>query len=94
MAIGQCVWTRSHTFPWLGKTYRQHERFFLVNIERHEVDVASHTEEEKVALIEHRWWSADSIRHASEESFAPRQLGVRLDELLVGRPAEPIDVGT
>lgn len=93
VAIGPCVWTRSHTFPWLGKTYRQHERFFVVKIDRHQVDVASHTEEEKVALTEHRWWSADSIRQAAGESFAPRQLGLRLDELLAATPAEPIDVG-
>lgn len=91
--IGPCVWTRSHTFPWLGKTYRQHERFFLVYIEHHEVDVTAHTEDEKVALTGHRWWSAESIQQATEELFAPRQLGSRLSELLVGLPASPIDVG-
>ena len=91
--IGPCVWTRSHTFPWLGKTYRQHERFFLVQVEGHDVDIAAHTEEEKIALTEHRWWSAESIREATEEYFAPRQLGQWLAALITATPAEPLDVG-
>lgn len=93
VAIGPCVWTRSHTFPWLGKTYRQHERFFLVRVDGHDVDCAAHTEDEQQVLTEHRWWSAESITQASDEYFAPRQLGTRLDELLANHPATPIDVG-
>ena len=91
--IGPCVWTRSHTFPWLGKTYRQHERFFLVRVEGHDVNVAWHTDEEKVALTDHRWWSAGAIQQATAECFAPRQLGQRLHELLAATPDHPIDVG-
>ena len=93
VAIGPCVWTRSHTFLWLGKIYRQHERFFLVRVDGHEVDEASHTEDEKLALIEHRWWSAQAIRQAIDLSFAPSRLGDCLDALLSCWPAEPIDVG-
>lgn len=91
--IGPCVWTRSHTFPWLGKTYRQHERFFLVQVDEHEVDYAAHTADEQQVLTEHRWWSAKAIMQASAEHFAPSQLGLRLDELFANRPAQPIDVG-
>ena len=91
--IGPCVWTRSHTFPWLGKTYRQHERFFLVRVDGHEVDCTAHTEDEQRVLTQHRWWSAAAIRQASTEAFAPRRLGALLDDLLLACPAAPVDVG-
>ncbi len=94
VAIGPCVWTRSHTFPWLGKLYRQHERFFLVRVDGHEVDNASHTEGEKLALIDHRWWSAQAIRQATDRSFAPSRLGDCLEQILSRIPAKPIDVGS
>lgn len=92
--LGPCVWTRTHTFPWLGKTYRQRERFYLVHIDGHDVNVSEHTEEEQVVLTEHRWWSAQEILSASEVSFAPGRLGECFASLLEGGPpAEPIDVG-
>ena len=93
VAIGRCVWRRSHTFPWMGRVYRQHERFFLVRIPSHEVDIAMHTDEERVALTTHRWWTAEQIQQASIEYFAPRQLGTRLTDLIEAIPTEPIDVG-
>ena len=92
--LGPCVWRRTHTFPWLGKHYRQHERFFLLQIEQHEVITAAHTEEEKLALTAHRWWSVEEIAQATDESFAPRQIGSCLHRVLMeGPPTEPIDVG-
>lgn len=91
--IGPCIWTRTHTFPWLGKMYRQHERFFLVRVDGHEVDRGAHTQEELQVLTHHRWWSAEKIKQATGESFAPRRLGRHLGELLSGCPTEPIDVG-
>ncbi|MFK7789556.1 MAG: NUDIX hydrolase [Phycisphaeraceae bacterium] len=93
VALSPCIWQRSHTFPWLGKTYRQHERFFLVQIESHTVDIGAHTEDEKLALTEYRWWSTTDIKQATETFFAPSRLGVCLDELLANRPSKPIDVG-
>lgn len=91
--IGPCVWYRSHTFPWQGKMYRQHERFFLVRVESHEVDIAAHTEDEKLALTEFSWWSVDAINAASDINFAPSRFGICLRELLRTIPLEPIDVG-
>lgn len=93
VGVGPCVWTRTHTFPWLDVTYRQHERFFVLRVDGHEVDATAHTKEEQAVLIESRWWSAQSIIQ-STESFAPQRLGVRLTELLQRVPSEPIDVSS
>ena len=47
-----------------------------------------------LALAEHRWWSATEIQAAAGETFAPRRLGVLLEQLLrEGPPSAPIDVG-
>lgn len=91
--LGSCVWMRSHTFPWMGRMYRQHERFFLVRVDDHAVDVACHTEEEQAALTEHRWWSVAAIQGATDDFFAPRSIGRLLSALLVELPKQPIDVG-
>lgn len=93
--LGPCVWTRSHTFPWLGRTYRQHERFFLLRVASHTVDPASHTDEELEVLIEHRWWSVEQLMEAAHESFAPRRIAGWMEQLLEhGGAAEPVDVGS
>lgn len=95
VALSEAVWTRTHTFSWLGQTYRQHERFFLLRIDRHDVNIAGHTDEERQVLTEHRWWSTDEIIAASEANFAPSRLGVCLQTLLCSDlPNEPIDVGS
>jgi len=92
--LGPCVWTRTHTFPWLGRTYRQRERFYLVRIDTHAVDPVGRTEDELMVLIEHRWWSASDIVSAGDASFAPRRLGEFLSALVAGPlPSTPIDVG-
>ena len=92
--IGPCVWKRTHTFPWMGRTLRQRERFFLMRVEGHEVDPVGHTQEELMVLTDHRWWSVQEIRGATDERFAPRRLGDLLSALLSGpTPKEPIDVG-
>ena len=93
--LGPCIWTRSHTFPWLSKTYRQHERFYLLRIDGHEVDLAGHTEEELVVLTEHRWWRLDDLLTAQRKlAFAPRRIGDLLVPILRGQlPDTPVDVG-
>lgn len=94
ITLGACVWQRTHTFPWLGKTYRQHERFYLMRCDGHAVDPACQTREELMVLTESRWWSAEAIRTARDESFAPRGLGDWLGRLLrEGEPESPWDVG-
>jgi ADP-ribose pyrophosphatase YjhB (NUDIX family) len=94
VALGPCVWTRSHTFPWLGAMYRQHERFYLLRVDRYDVDVSEHTETEQTVLTEHRWWSASAIAEAQDEYFAPSQLSACFASLLIQVPSGPIDVGS
>ena len=93
-ALGPCVWHRVHTFPWMDKVYRQHERFYLLRCNQHTVDPAEHTPEELIVVTESRWWSARAIDEAAEEHFAPRGIATWLKKLLrEGAPRSPWDVG-
>ena len=93
VGLGPCVWVRTHTFPWLGRTYRQRERFYLVRIDSHAVELGGHTEEEQAVLTDHRWWSVGQIGSAEGVAFAPREIGRHLAALIGRAPSgPPIDV--
>ena len=92
--LGPCVWTRTHTFPWLNRLYRQQERFYLVRCAGHAVCPMQRTQEELMVLTEHRWWSAPELAAAAGEHFAPRRIAELLEQLLIRPlPHAPIDVG-
>jgi TDG/mug DNA glycosylase family protein len=88
--LGPCLWERSFTFPQLGSWRVQHERCFLVRVQRAEVEVQLLTGEDVHSA---RWFSAAEIV-ASDELFAPGALGELLAGVLRdGPPAEPVDAG-
>ncbi|MGB0767147.1 MAG: NUDIX hydrolase [Phycisphaeraceae bacterium] len=91
--LGPCVWKRSHTFPWLGQRYRQHERFYFARIASHDVRTDAHTADEQRVLTAYRWWSIDEIRCATRTHFAPRRIADLLADLLKAMPTGTIDVG-
>lgn len=98
LELGPCVWTRSATFPWLQRTICQHERFYVCRIDqrRREPSAVTHTPDELLYLLGHRWWSPADIEDAIQQGtrFAPRRFAQCLQELLRdGCPATPIDVG-
>lgn len=93
--LGPHLWSRTHTFPWLGRVLRQHERFYLCRLDA-PIEVKRHlnTPDEMNFLTGHRWWSAAELRAATDERFAPRHLGALLDDLLrTGAPRQPQEIG-
>ncbi len=69
----------------------QTEVFFVARTDAFEVDISAFTEEEKVTMVDHRWWTAEEIR-ATEEWIWPKEL---LDLIrLVDRPhLWPLELG-
>jgi len=93
--IGPLIWVREHVFPMphSGQPMRQRERFYLVRVEQHDVDVSGWDDFERTFMGEHRWWTLAEVQ-ASHDEFAPHRLGDFLADLLGGRiPPEPIDTG-
>jgi 8-oxo-dGTP pyrophosphatase MutT (NUDIX family) len=93
--IGPLIWVRDHVFPMphSGQAMRQRERFYLVRVEQHEVDVSGWDDFERTFMGEHRWWTISEVQ-ASNDEFAPHRLGHFLADLVSGHiPSEPVDTG-
>ena len=91
---GPCVWERTHEIAYGHRRFRQHERFYLVRVDTFDIDTSRMQDYETTDLAEHRWWSGTEI-DASDDRFAPVELGRLLEPLVAGEmPAEPIDIGT
>ncbi len=70
----------------------QDEAFFLAMVRPFDVDISAHTEDERLTLMQHRWWSHDDLRH-TDEWIWPQEL-VEIWSL-VGEPDRwPVDLGT
>ena len=59
------------------KVVDQTEVFYLVRAQAFEVDTSGHTEEERLTVVELRWWSQESLAATTDDVW-PRDL----DELL------------
>jgi 8-oxo-dGTP pyrophosphatase MutT (NUDIX family) len=93
--IGPPIWVREHVFllPGSGNLLRQHERYYLVRVDRHEVDVSGWDDFERAFMGEHRWWTIDEVAGSADE-FAPHRLARFLADIVNGQiPAEPLDTG-
>lgn len=92
VALGPCVWTRRHVFPWRVAPIDQRERFYVVRVTDTTLARDGWTPSEVVNTTDVRWWSVDEIA-ASDEWFAPRTLAALLPPILAGKyPPEPIGV--
>ena len=93
--IGPQIWYREVLFPLpsTGEPLRQFEKYYLVRVDQHEVDVAGWDDFEKDFMGEHRWWTLDELQE-SDADFAPRRLPALLGGVLGGQiPQQPLDAG-
>jgi double-stranded uracil-DNA glycosylase len=77
-SVGPLVWERTHAIPWGTHLVRQHERFYLVRVERHEVAPAVDLAEENVTG--HRWWTLAELE-AADERISPPELAALVRSL-------------
>jgi 8-oxo-dGTP pyrophosphatase MutT (NUDIX family) len=92
-ALSPAVWSRDVAFMWDGLVERHVERFFLIRVESHDVDITRFEAAEAAVIQAHRWWALDEII-GSDEVFAPADFGALLGRLLRGEmPSSPVVVG-
>jgi TDG/mug DNA glycosylase family protein len=88
---GPEIWTRDHTFAWMGRILRAREQIHLVRVENH--DPVPSVDLEAEGVHELRWWTLAELE-AAEETLVPERLAHYVRELLEhGPPPEPVDVG-
>jgi len=92
--FGPPLWTREHTFSWVGRRIRQRETYYLVRTDQFEPTMNGNPEKVEIdAFRGFRWWTTPEI-HGSNELFVPQRLGELLDDLIRhGPPEEPVRVG-
>jgi ADP-ribose pyrophosphatase YjhB (NUDIX family) len=94
LELGPHIWNRRDVFEWRGALLEVQERWYLSWIsDVFDLDDAGWTPEERVDIIDHRWWSLDELI-ATTEPLVPRALATLVRELLRdGAPREPMEVG-
>ncbi len=80
-ALGAPVHDRVADFTFLGGDYRQHETYFLLRVDAHEVDTSTPDHVADPGITGHRWWPRAELRGTGEAVF-PVELPDLLDRLL------------
>jgi double-stranded uracil-DNA glycosylase len=89
--LGPEIWTREHTFAWMGRILRQREHIHLVRVEQ--LEPAPTIDLRPEGVHELRWWTLFELA-TTEETLVPKRFPEFLRELLEhGSPPNPIDVG-
>lgn len=92
--LGPPVWERTCVFPFGPRTYRQHELFYLVRVDAHDVDVSGFTALEQRVVHEHRWWTTAELATTAERVY-PTTMAAELARLLRdGPPPRPREVAS
>jgi 8-oxo-dGTP pyrophosphatase MutT (NUDIX family) len=69
----------------------QQESFFLARVSMFEVNIAGHTEEEKLTLQQHRWWDRSALESTQEWIWPARLL--ELKDLEADSSSWPLELG-
>lgn len=69
----------------------QQEVFFGLTVAAFDVDDAGHTDEERLTMTEHRWWTRDELA-GTTETIWPAELLELWDRMVAG--LSPLDLGT
>ena len=91
--IGPCVWIQEKIlhFPLSGIALA-HERFFPARVASTDLTFVNMVDYEGTVLRDHRWWSADQLRTASEVIF-PEGIAGLIGPILQGAfPSEPLRI--
>lgn len=68
-ALGAPVHQRVARFAFGGIHYRQAEVFYLLRVQRHEVDTTGFSDVERVAVSAHRWWPRAELAQTTATVF-------------------------
>jgi 8-oxo-dGTP pyrophosphatase MutT (NUDIX family) len=78
---GPVVMTRRFEWEFEGSRYDQEEAYFLVRTEPFTPMSAGWSETERATLIDHKWWSIEELRGATDIVY-PEKLADLLDNLI------------
>jgi 8-oxo-dGTP pyrophosphatase MutT (NUDIX family) len=74
--LGPVVHRQQAAFDLLEQHYEQDDAFFVVHVDRFEVDESRHTQLERQVVCGHRWWSEDDLETTTEVVYPHGLLAV------------------
>jgi 8-oxo-dGTP pyrophosphatase MutT (NUDIX family) len=92
--VGPVIGERRQVVTWNdGVTYDCAEVWFLARVDALDVDSSSWTDDERIDMGAHRWWTVAELEVTSVE-LTPNDLAARVRSILAdGPPAEPWRLG-
>ncbi len=81
------VWIDDHWFRGAADLIHQSDRYFLLHVDRPEVDTRGLDAIETDTMVEHRWWSIAELEE-SDQKIYPGGLAGRLRDLIAAGPSE------
>lgn len=81
--LGEPVWHEVTEFPFGGRSYRQHQDFFLVRVPSWQVRTDGFNAVEETSIDGYRWWRVEELV-ASGERYYPAELPALLRGILGG----------
>ena len=92
--VGPVIGERRQVVTWNdGVTYDCAEVWFLARVDALDVDTSSWTDDERIDMGAHRWWTLGDLEAATVE-LTPHDLAARVRSILDdGPPAEPGHLG-
>lgn len=86
------VWIDDHWFRTADDLVHQQDRYFLLRIDRADIDVGGQDAIEADVMVEHRWWQLGDL-DTTEEKVFPVGIGDRVRDLLEnGVPEKPLQL--
>jgi 8-oxo-dGTP pyrophosphatase MutT (NUDIX family) len=74
VALGEPVWSHDFSAPWDSADHDTgHAEFYTAVVDRFEPSSDGWTDEERVDVLAHRWWSLDDLSLTSD-AFEPKEL--------------------
>ncbi|WPU21673.1 NUDIX domain-containing protein [Cedecea neteri] len=62
-----------------GETVLAEERFFIIHVDKSDIDCSNWTDNEKKVIRDHHWWTVEELKQTSEIIF-PRDLIISMIE--------------
>lgn len=83
---------RIGVFHYSDRSVENAETYFVASVETFDVDISGHTEDEKLTMAQHRWWTYEELV-STTETIAPPGLAALWLAAETAPPDVPIDLG-
>jgi 8-oxo-dGTP pyrophosphatase MutT (NUDIX family) len=86
------IWVDDHWFRTADELVHQSDRYFLLRVDKPEVDVGGLDHFESEMMVEHRWWRLKDLEETADRVFPIGLTGYTRQLLDEGPPQKPLQL--